>query len=329
MDECSSNPPRISVILTVYKRTRFLPEAIGSVLSQTFKDYELIVADDSGEGAAATIIERFFPPMIRYQRNPTTLGVVKSISIAIEHARGGFIAILNDDDLWEEHLLEKLISAFDAHPECVLAFADHSIMDENGTIDRAKTEEWSSSFGRSNLKQGILTDNPALFAIEGGIPVNVSSLFRKDAIDWSLLKPEVAGAYDYWIGCLMSATRRPLYFVPEKLARWRVHQETETKRRAHDKAANLAFMFSQMLSQNWFPELRGVLQKKLVEALITVGRDKLNYNRQREARACFWKAFQSAPNTRTLFLFLASFLPTGLRCYLGQLRALLFRICRT
>ena len=67
-----------SVILTVYKRTEYLAEALRSVLDQSFPDFEIIVADDSGTAAAREIVANCGDlDRVKYLPNPTTLGVVR------------------------------------------------------------------------------------------------------------------------------------------------------------------------------------------------------------------------------------------------------------
>ena len=133
------------------------------------------------------------------------------------------LAILNDDDVWERDLLAKLVAPLESNSDCVLATSDHWIMDESGRIDVGLSRAWSVNFGRASLQEGIVS-NAAEFAVaKGGPAINISSVFRKDAIDWSLMVRDISGAYDYWVSCLLAATRRPIYYVPERLARWRAH----------------------------------------------------------------------------------------------------------
>lgn len=306
--------PRVSVILTVYKRTEYLAEALRSVLDQSFPDFEIIVADDSGMAAAREIVANCGDlDRVKYLPNPTTLGVAQSLIRAVGEARGKYIAILNDDDVWEKEMLGELVRPLEADSDRVLSTSDHWIMDENGHIDQGLSESWSKQFGRSHLSEGVVA-NATTFAVEkGGPAINIASVLRKDAIDWSLVVSEVAGAYDYWIGCLLAATRRPIYYVPKRLARWRMHGLMETARRSHDKGENMVYICSTMLKRKWFPELESFLNTKLAEALFVVGRDKLEFERVQEARSYFWRSFLLQNRPRVLILAVATFLPSSIR----------------
>ena len=308
-----SSVPRVSVIVTCYKRVNYLAEALRSVLAQSYDDYEILVADDSGTAAAREIVAVFGQPeRIRYLAHDSTLGVTSSIVRTIKQARGEFIAILNDDDSWEPRLLEKLVTALEADPRRVLATADHWLMDANSNIIDELSELWSVNFGRSELQEGVIS-NPALFVVSGGPAVNITSVFRKEAVDWSLLVPKIGGAYDYWIACLLATTRRPIYYTPERLGRWRIHGSMETARRSHDKHENSVYIYSTLLKHDFFHELKSVLNAKLADTLFATGRDKLHFGRVREARLAFWQCFCRAGNPHALIGLLATFLPEALR----------------
>ena len=249
--------PRVSVILTVYNRKEFLSEALESALAQSFRDFEIIVVDDSGNSASRELVSRYDTcDHIRYVPNPATLGVIGSIARGVDEARGDLIAILNDDDIWEEHLLEELVGTLAGDPKCVAAFSDHCVIDESGQIDEALSDTWSANMGRSSIPGGLVRD-PAQFVIEcSGFPIANCAIFRKDAVDWSLLAPEVSGAYDYWISCLLAASGGAIYYVPKRLARYRVHPKMETKSRGPNKGEEPDLHFFDNTQKKVVPESR-------------------------------------------------------------------------
>jgi len=66
--------PLVTVVVTVYQRTDFLASALESVVAQTFRDLEVIVADDSGNAGARSIVARFSDPRIRYSHGSGSNG---------------------------------------------------------------------------------------------------------------------------------------------------------------------------------------------------------------------------------------------------------------
>jgi glycosyltransferase involved in cell wall biosynthesis len=304
--------PRVSVILTVYNRTNYLAEALESALSQSYKDFEIIVADDSGTAASQGIAASCSQPeRVRYRPNPSTLGVVRSLVGAIEAARGELIAILNDDDVWEEDLLAELIIPFDTDKNCVAAFADHLVMDATGHSDLRLSEAWSAAAGRSNLSAGLVHNRNDI--VEAGLPIANSTLFRKHAVDWSLVVPRVAGAYDYWISCLLMISSGSIYYIPRLLARYRLHSGMETKRRSHDKADPVIYILTTLLERQWFPEMEDLIRLKLAAALFDAGRDKLHFGFSRDARRLFIRSFRMHRHFLALAGVIGACLPSAVR----------------
>lgn len=310
--------PRVSVILTVYNRREFLSEALKSVLAQSFGDFEILVVDDSGTAAFRELVTAFQSgTRVRYLPNEATLGVARSIVKAADQARGDLIAIINDDDIWEESLLEELTAPLATEPGCVAAFSDHSVIDKTGQTDAALSDSWSAGAGRSLLPGGILPD-AARYIIDGScLPIAICAVFRKNAVDWSLMVPEVSGAYDYWISCLLAASGGAIYYVPKRLARYRVHSGMETKRRSPEKAENTIYMFSAIRTNRWFPHLDAIIRKNLAKARYDAARNKLHFNLNAESRRFFWRSFLVDPRPSPLAGIVATLLPCPVRLWLS------------
>lgn len=117
MSPLACNPasvPRVTVIIATYNWSSVLPYSIGSVLAQTFTDFELLVVgdgctDDSGQVVNAIGDARVqwinLPENSRHQSGPNNEG--------LRRARGEFIAYLGHDDLWLPHHLEVMVRALD------------------------------------------------------------------------------------------------------------------------------------------------------------------------------------------------------------------------
>lgn len=88
----------VSVIIPVYNRAHYIKECLDSVLSQTYKDYEIIVVDD---GSTDNVKEVLLPNMqqIRYIYKENG-GAASARNVGIMHAKGDYIAWLDSDDRW-------------------------------------------------------------------------------------------------------------------------------------------------------------------------------------------------------------------------------------
>lgn len=309
--------PEVSVIISVYKRTDFLSQAIESALAQTFQGAEIIVADDSGTAAASTLCEPWVKSgQVRYRANPQRLGIAHSLRGTLEEARGDFVSILNDDDFWEPNFLNCLVPPLRTDPDRAVAFSDHWIVLENGSIDPQATEANSRRYGRAFLPPGEIKNPVDFVLVKNGVPLAMAAVFRRDALDLSLLTTDVSGSYDFWISCLLAASGKKFYYVAERLTRYRVHPKSETARRDPAKSENQVFIFSQLLQRNWFPEKTGYLRSRLASALFRLGRDRLFFNRLDDSRAYFRKSFATCPGWRPILATALSYLPRTLRIHL-------------
>lgn len=304
--------PKVSVILTVFRRTAFLAEALQSVLDQTFQDFEVIVTDDSRTDAIRAISESFGSERIRYRANAATLGVALNLRSAVAEARGKYVAILNDDDAWEPEFLQRLVGPLEEDSERVLAFCDHWIIDGSSVIQKEATEISSRMYGRIDLQPGVVEHFDQFAVIRNGVPLAMGSVFRIDAFDWERLVKEVAGAYDYWITCLLAASGKLAYYVPMRLTRYRMHGAMETTRLAPDKNNNLVFINESLLRGNMFPGLRRDLTRRYALALFLVGNDRLRFNQKRQARDYLGRSLRLAFDKKAFAWFCLSYLPAPL-----------------
>jgi glycosyltransferase involved in cell wall biosynthesis len=312
----------VTVVLTVYKRLDYLRDALSSVAAQSFDDYEVIVADDSGSAAAKEIVEPSLESgRVRYEPNEATLGVALSLQSALARARGRYIAILNDDDAWEPDFLAHLVQPLEDDRRRVLAFCDHWIVTESGEIDRLTTERNSEAYGRRTLQVGDIANPSTLVLQKNAVPLAMGSLFRAGAFDSSKLVAEVAGAYDFWISSLLAASGGGFYYVPQRLTRYRLHSQMETVRRSPEKSECFVFIWRAMLETGMFPELRGYIRSRLAQSRVRAGRDRLYFNQLAEARHLFREAFTTAPGWEPCASYLLSVLPLSVRKAAGVSRA--------
>ena len=314
--------PLVTVVVTVHDRVTFLDEALRSVIAQRFTDFEVIVADDSGSRAAASVVSRFADDRrFRYVDSARTVGVSLSLRHVLGMAAGKYIAILNDDDIWEPDFLERLVPVLEQDDGRVLAFADHWVINEAGQIERELTENITATYGRRNLPEGDLPDPPRFVVVTNGVPLAMASLFRASALNRDRLVAEVAGAYDWWISSLLAASGGRFYYVPARLTRYRIHPRTETARRGVDKGECTVFILRSLIKENYFPALRDHLSSRLATSTVSVGRDCLYFDQPSRARELFLSAFRVSPSWRPLVAYCLSLLPRPVRKAMGVSRA--------
>ncbi len=105
--------PTVSIILPTWNRAHLLGRAIGSVLSQTFPDWELIVVDDGSTDNTEQIVHGYRDTRIRYIRHDKNCGLQAARNTGIRAAGASqFIAFQDDDDEWLPQKLEKQLAVF-------------------------------------------------------------------------------------------------------------------------------------------------------------------------------------------------------------------------
>jgi len=125
--------PKVSVVIPVFNRGRFIRETIESVLGQTYRDLEVIAVDDGSQDDSRAILESF-GPSIRVIEHPgrENRGQSASINRGLREARGDFIGILDSDDLWLPDKLAVQVGYFDAHPDVGLVYGNGWVIDASG-----------------------------------------------------------------------------------------------------------------------------------------------------------------------------------------------------
>jgi glycosyltransferase involved in cell wall biosynthesis len=104
--------PSVTVIIPTYNWSSVLPYSIGSVLRQTFTDFELLVVGDGCTDNSEAVVQRVGDPRVKWINLPTNTGhQSEPNNEGLRHARGQYIAYLGHDDLWLPHHLSCLVSA--------------------------------------------------------------------------------------------------------------------------------------------------------------------------------------------------------------------------
>lgn len=167
----TTETPTISIHMCTYNRAHFIKQAIDSVLSQTFTDFELLILDDaSTDNTKEVILPYLTDPRIRYITNEHNLGITKNRNKALSLSRGTYIAVLDSDDYWIDiHKLQKQIDFIKTHSEYTLVGTYIHIVNNTNTIIKKISYPTSHFF----IKQLLLIKN--LFA-------HSSVMYRKDVV---------------------------------------------------------------------------------------------------------------------------------------------------
>lgn len=125
-----------SFILPAWKG-RFLYDSMASILAQTYKDFELVVVDDSSPDDIKGIIENFKDRRVKYYRNEKNIGghdLVAQWNHCLEYAKGDYVILATDDDLYEPEFLEDMVSLIEKYKDVNLFRSRILQVDSNNNI---------------------------------------------------------------------------------------------------------------------------------------------------------------------------------------------------
>ncbi|RJP75610.1 MAG: glycosyltransferase family 2 protein [Desulfobacteraceae bacterium] len=134
--------PVVTVVITTCNRSMLVPQAVLSVLEQSYTDFELIVVDDRSEDDTSAVIKDLLNGRqnVYYHRHQERKGLAAARNTGIRHAKGDYIAFLDDDDRWKPQCLEKRMAEIQRIPQKDMetfgvAYCGHEIrkVDENRT----------------------------------------------------------------------------------------------------------------------------------------------------------------------------------------------------
>ena len=108
--------PKVTVAIPTYNRASLLKGCLEMVFRQTFQNFEVIVSDNCSPDGTAETVQAFSDPRLRYYRNKSNLGVYANMNRCLELARGEYITIVHDDDLYVPEFIEQEVRLLDEHP---------------------------------------------------------------------------------------------------------------------------------------------------------------------------------------------------------------------
>ena len=128
----------VSVGLPVYNGQKYLAVAIGSVLAQTFPDFELVISDNASTDATQEICKAYAArdARIRYIRQPLNRGAGFNYNFVFHESRGRYFKWLAHDDWLAPDNLKASVAALEADPAAVLAYTHHIDIDDEGAVIR-------------------------------------------------------------------------------------------------------------------------------------------------------------------------------------------------
>jgi glycosyltransferase involved in cell wall biosynthesis len=212
---------RFSVALATYRGARYLPGLLDSLLGQSLPPCELIAADDASEDGTVALLEAFAasaPFPVRILSSSQRMGVTDNFSRAIAACSGDFVALADQDDIWQAGKLEKLSAALVA-PGVQAVFSDAQVVDAD-LIPLGYTMWDRVRF--TSLEQARLARGEG-FAVQlkHRIVTGATLAFNAGLRDIALPIP-ANWPHDAWLS-LLAAASGGLVAIPEPMIAYRQH----------------------------------------------------------------------------------------------------------
>jgi glycosyltransferase involved in cell wall biosynthesis len=122
---------KVTVLMPCYNAGGYIAEAIGSVLTQTFRDFELLIINDGSSDNSADIIRSFNDERIILIEQEQQ-GIAAALNKGLSHARASYIARFDADDICFNERLEKQYRFMQEHPGCIVVGSAADYIDHNG-----------------------------------------------------------------------------------------------------------------------------------------------------------------------------------------------------
>jgi glycosyltransferase involved in cell wall biosynthesis len=126
------NKPLVSVVMPLFNAEKYVGEAVESVLSQSYTNFELIIVNDASNDKSVAQVKRIVDRRIVIIENEKNLGIVASRNRGLALAKGKYIAVLDSDDIALPNRLEKQVAFLEANPEYGICGSYYHVINGNG-----------------------------------------------------------------------------------------------------------------------------------------------------------------------------------------------------
>ena len=205
--------PRVSILMATYRRAEFIAGAIKSAQEQSFKDWELIVVDDSEDDDCERVVRPLAEKdaRIRYFHREKKGTIANSSNYGLARAQGEYVAILDDDDWWiDREKLKKQIAFLDSHPDYVGCGGGFEMVNGEGK----KIGEITKPETDAAIRRVALYANPM---------ANSTTMFRRVAgVTYDESLPQFAD-WEFW---LHIGTHGKLYNFPDRFLAYRMWDQS-------------------------------------------------------------------------------------------------------
>ncbi|MFC1478321.1 glycosyltransferase family 2 protein [Candidatus Margulisiibacteriota bacterium] len=290
--------PKVSVIMAAHNHAHFLPRSIGSVKSQTYRDYELIVVDNGSTDDTKSVIEELSWDKLRYISQEDTGSVAGPRNTGLKAAKGEYVAFLDSDDNWIPDKLEKVMKILEDNPQ--LDVLTHDMI--RRTKDKVLNRIFVGPKKKGTVLDRLLFDGN--FILGSATVVKREAMLEVGGFDG---RPEFVHAEDYETWLRLAEAGKQFFFFNEALGDLYVHESNlsgDIKRATDDLRNVINYHFRKTYAgSGWWWEMK--FRRALAQTYFIEGR---NWQQKGSYLATCWfylKSILTYPFIFKTYIFLA------------------------
>lgn len=210
---------KISVVICTYNGEKYITEQLKSIINQSVCPDEIVVCDDKSDDNTVVIIEDILSKSgINYDIlvNERNIGITKNFEQGIRMSKGDIIFFSDQDDIWRNDKIEKIINVFEENKRCVVAYSNAELIDVNGSVTGNKlwkvigfNPDRIDSYGELLLKKSLITG--ATMAVKRNFSMKIIPFPKSWLHDsWIAINGELYGSINH---------------IDEELVSYRIHGE--------------------------------------------------------------------------------------------------------
>lgn len=237
--------PKVTVLMSVYNGEKYLKEAVDSILSQTFTDFEFLIIDDASTDRTPEILRSYRDPRIRIITNEENLGLTKSLNRGLALVMGKYIARMDADDISYPQRIEEQVKYLEEFQNVGLVGSSFEIIDESGNIVSR------------NVYKNYTSENIYYKLIFNNCIAHSSVMYRRDlVIKIGGYNERLTRTQDYDLWSKISKRSR-IEIIDEVLLKWRDSQSN---------ISNKCKTEQDLIAKNIFEEnIRSIKQSYIID----------------------------------------------------------------
>ncbi|MFL1676649.1 glycosyltransferase [Paenibacillus dendritiformis] len=271
---------KVSVVIPLYNHEHYITDAIESVLSQSYKNLELIVIDDGSKDNSLNVARSFKDDRITVIAQENA-GAHNTINRGLQMATGDYLTILNSDDLYEKNRLEKCVGFLQSEPDVHFVCSYIKIINDSGDVLGIKKgwenmEPWPfPNKEKSFAKDGDFTRN---LLMSNFISTTSNMVFTRELFEKIGGMRNLKFAHD-WDFALRAAEQTKCAIISDSLMRYRIHGTNTIKTNRRHMLFEICWIYAANLHRfegnHIFINNNEIDFEEIAESINVQGNDKM------------------------------------------------------